>query len=104
MTEAMEWECWTLCKEDIDFVASRMGMDSSTLTPTVYSDIARRFREGLQWANEDWELIIEDCLDDLMKNMGQAGPEFGKDQRDGSVPLKGLRGDCHQKETNERGG
>ena len=68
MTQDKEWECWTLCAEDIDIVAQRMGISPSVLKEKDYEEIARMFKDGLAWANEEWARIIEDALDDLFRN------------------------------------
>ncbi len=106
MTKTTEWECWTLSKEDIDLVAVRAGINPSILTSDDYREIARQFKEGLQWANENWPLIIEDSLLDVLKNKGKAepAPDAACSIGPGPVPLKSLRGDCPHKKDNERGG
>ncbi len=105
MTGATDWECWTLSKEDIDLVAVRAGIDHSMLTPDDYQEIARQFKEGLQWANENWPLIIEDSLLNVLKNKGKAepAPDAACSIGPGTVPLKRLRGDCPRKQDKKRG-
>ncbi len=63
-----EWICWILCKEDIDMVAGKIGVKNNELIKDKYETIARSFIDGLQWANEDWEEILEDAVEDAVED------------------------------------
>ncbi len=62
-----EWICWILCKEDIDIVAGKIGVKNNELIKDKYDTIARSFIGGLQWANEGWEEILKDVVEDAIK-------------------------------------
>ncbi len=63
-----EWICWILCKEDIDVVAGKIGVKNNKLIKNRYDTIARSFIDGFQWANEDWEEILKDAVEDVLKD------------------------------------
>jgi hypothetical protein len=57
-----EWDCWTLCIEDIDHVARKVGINPQDFTEDDYENIARKFINGFEWANEEWAGILKEAV------------------------------------------
>lgn len=57
-----EWSCWTLCREDIDHMARRLGVNPENFTDDDYENIARKFIKGFGLANEGWETILKEAI------------------------------------------
>lgn len=62
MTGRNDWSCWTLCKEEIDHIAQRLGVNSDEFSNSDYDEIARKFIKGFGWSNEAWEDILEEAV------------------------------------------
>ena len=62
-----EWICWILSREDIDITAQKVGIDANKLSDDAYDDIARNFIKGFEWANEDWRMILEEAVEEVLK-------------------------------------
>ena len=62
MAGKSEWNCWTLCREDIDQIARRLGVNPKNLIEDDYENIARKFIKGFGWSNEGWEAILKEAV------------------------------------------
>ena len=62
MAGRSEWNCWTLCREDIDHVARRLSVNPGNFIDDDYEGIARKFIKGFGWANEEWESILKEAI------------------------------------------
>lgn len=71
-----EWNCWTLCREDIDQIARRLGVNPGNFGDDDYENMARKFIKGFGWANEGWESILKEAV-----NLSMAEKNTGKRSR-----------------------
>jgi len=73
MARRSEWNCWTLCAEDIDHVTRRLGINPEYSMNDDYENIAHKFIKGFGWANEEWEAILKEAVNLYMaeKNTGK---------------------------------
>ena len=62
MTDTHEWQCWTLSIEDIKEAAKRAGLPAEKLSADDCFEIARRFKNGMEWALIDWLEILTDSV------------------------------------------
>jgi len=62
-----KWISWILSKEDIDVVAGRIGIKKKDLSEERYDDIASKFINGFERANEDWAQTLEYAIDEVVK-------------------------------------
>lgn len=76
MAGKSEWNCWTLCREDIDQIARRLGVNPTDFTDDNYENIARKYIKGFGWANEEWEAILKEAV-----NLHMAEKNTGKSRR-----------------------
>ena len=61
-----EWVCWTLSIEDIEEVCKELGVDFKKLSEDNIEDIAYKFKKGFEFGNEDWDLILEDAINNSL--------------------------------------
>lgn len=59
----LQWSCWTLRQEDIDQVASRLGINPAELSEEEYEEIARYFMYGFRCLADNWDKILEDAVE-----------------------------------------
>ena len=57
-----QWHIWTLSEGDIEMVCERMNVDFRSLSEDEIESIARFFRKGFEFANEDWEDILVEAI------------------------------------------
>lgn len=82
-----EWSCWTICREDIDQIARKLGVNPTDFMDDDYENIARKFVKGFGWANEGWEAILKEAVNLSMaekiqgKRAGDTHAETNKNHR-----------------------
>jgi len=62
-----EWICWILSKEDIDMTVRKMGNSGKEISEEKCQEIAKMFIKGFEWANEDWGMILEEAIEEVLK-------------------------------------
>lgn len=59
----LKWDCWVLRQEDIDRVASKLGINPAELTDEQYEEIASNFIFGFRCLADNWDKILEDAIE-----------------------------------------
>jgi hypothetical protein len=62
MAGKSEWDCWTLCIEDIDHAARKLDINPLDFTEDDYENIARKFIRGFERANQEWAGILRETV------------------------------------------
>jgi hypothetical protein len=60
-----EWICWILSKEDIDMAYKNVS--GSLPSNETYENIVRHFKKGFIWANENWEMVLNQAISEATK-------------------------------------
>lgn len=57
-----QWECWTLSGDDIREIARRNGIAPNKITDEQLDEIACRFKKAMEWGCLDWDLWLQDIV------------------------------------------
>ena len=62
-----QWICWILRKDQIDSAAKAVELSPKKITEDNYEDIAREFIKEFQRENRQWERILEDAIETVVR-------------------------------------
>jgi len=83
-----EWIFWTMSKAQVDTAAKCVGVNPANLTERDYRAILRDFENGILWAADGWQLVLQCSVQKWRDDTRKSGNQ--RSDQKASIPTEKL--------------